>query len=136
MLILIFVLDIYFSLNFVSWRHVQRVGIHPRLPMGRYLPSTSLIILIEEKHQARLTGSVGTKYEEDLASSELKLIILVILCGKVQIERYMFVDFEMSLHNMSWISEIFKLSSSSSIGYSSSEHQHEGAICTGEDRLN
>ena len=102
MLILIFVPDIYFSLNLVCWRHVQCVGIHPRLPMGRYLSSMSVIIFIEEKHQARLTGSVGTKYEENLARSELKLINLVILCGKCQIERHMFVDFEMLLHNMSW----------------------------------
>ena len=98
MLIAIIVLDLLFSLNLRRGRHVQRVGIHPRLPMGRDFSSVSAILSIEEKHQARLAGSVGAKYEEHLASFELKLLDAIIPSGKVQIERHEFLGFRKTLH--------------------------------------
>ena len=70
--------------------------------MGRDLSGVSEILLIEEKHQARLAGSVGTKYEEHLTSFEMKLWNSGILSGKIQIERHTFVGFGRSLHNISW----------------------------------
>ena len=65
--------------------------------MGRDLSGVSMILPIEEKHQARLAGSVGAKYEEHLASFELELLNLGILSRKIEIEWHAFFGLEGSL---------------------------------------
>ena len=93
LVVLVLVPDVLLGLQLVGRSQIQRVGLHPGLPVRGDLPRMLAVLRVEMEHQTRLAGSVGPEYEQGFSDIQSKRVHLARLRRKAQVERHTLLRF-------------------------------------------